>query len=216
MADYSKGKIYKLVSGSGLTYFGSTIQPLSKRKGGHKSHFIDYKNNKTNYTTSFKLFEEDTNNVDIVLVEEFPCENKEQLHKRERFYIDNNECVNKRIPSRTSKEYRETNKEKIKEQKKEYIDNNKGKIHEHQKEYYLQNKGKIQERCKQFRELNKEKLNEQHRKYYSNNKENIGQKITCECGLIIRKDGLKDHKRTKKHNDLLEKTDYFSENNIVI
>ena len=46
------------------------------------------------------------NNTDIILVESYPCENKNELHSRERYYIENNNCVNKIIPTRTSKEFK--------------------------------------------------------------------------------------------------------------
>ena len=35
----------------------------------------------------------------------FPCNTKLELEKRERYYIENFECVNKSIPTRTKKEY---------------------------------------------------------------------------------------------------------------
>jgi hypothetical protein len=38
-----------------------------------------------------------------------------ELNARERWWIENNECVNKYIPTRTDKEYYEAHKEKIKE-----------------------------------------------------------------------------------------------------
>jgi len=51
-------------------------------------------------------------NFQIELVENYSCETKHELHKRERFYIDNNECINHVIPTRTQKEYSELHKEK--------------------------------------------------------------------------------------------------------
>ncbi len=48
------------------------------------------------------------------VVEEVEYENKWELHNRERYYIENFECVNKNIPTRTRKEYDQDNKEKIK------------------------------------------------------------------------------------------------------
>ena len=44
------------------------------------------------------------------------------------------------------KEYKENNKEKIKEYKKEYRENNKEKIKEQKKDYYVDNKEKIKEK----------------------------------------------------------------------
>ena len=64
-------------------------------------------------------------NPKIYLVEKTPCECKEELLKRERFFIENNDCINRRLPSRTDKEYREDNKEEIKESHKKYRDEHK-------------------------------------------------------------------------------------------
>jgi hypothetical protein len=97
--------------------------------------------------TSYKIIEGD--NYNIILVENFNCENKEQLRARERYYIENNECINKNIPSRTIKEYKEANKEKINKQSKDYYNINNDKIKNHQKEFYDANKEKISIRRKE-------------------------------------------------------------------
>ncbi len=94
---YAKGKIYKLVSNhTNNIYFGSTTDSLPKRKSKHKYNYGQYLNNNYGYTTSFELFK--LGDVDIILVEAFPCANKYELFARERFYIENNECLNKCNP----------------------------------------------------------------------------------------------------------------------
>ena len=120
MPDYQNSKIYKLVNDElpDLIYYGSTTQPLFKRLYQHKDKY--------NTSSSKLLFEK--GNVKIILCENFPCNCKEELIKKEREYIENNNCINKRIPSRTKKEYNEDNKEKINEYKKEYYENNKEKL----------------------------------------------------------------------------------------
>ena len=118
MPDYQKGKVYKISCNiTGLTYYGSTTQPLSVRMGGHKRMM--------NCSSKQIIM---GGNYDYSLVEDCPCENKEQLHRRERFYIENNECVNKKIPCRTSKEHYEQNKDKVLAHQKEYHEENKDKI----------------------------------------------------------------------------------------
>jgi hypothetical protein len=107
-----------MVSPSGLIYIGSTCQSLAIRKAGHKRNYKSWKIGKRTFTTSFKLFEDDKDNVDIVLIENVNCNNKEELHKRERFYIETINCVNKIIVGRTSKEWREDNKDIITKNKK--------------------------------------------------------------------------------------------------
>jgi fibrillarin-like rRNA methylase len=69
--------------------------------------------------TSFKILEND--NYEIVLVEILETETKQELHQRERFYIENNDCVNKNIPTRTKKEYYVDNIETFKEYGKRVV-----------------------------------------------------------------------------------------------
>lgn len=145
MNKYSNSKIYKLVcNNTGLIYYGSTIQPLAQRKSGHKKDHIKFLNNKCSFMTSFKIIEE--GNYDIILVEELSCENREQLESRERFYIDNNICVNKNIPGRTSDEKRIA----YLLQKREHYINNKEQRIERSKKYYEANKEKISLRKKEL------------------------------------------------------------------
>jgi hypothetical protein len=54
--------------------------------------------------SSYKLFEDyGINNIDIILVENYPCNNKYELEAKERWYIENNDSINKNIPTRTKK-----------------------------------------------------------------------------------------------------------------
>ena len=63
------------------------------------------------YITAFKVIE--NKNYSIILMELYPCGSKAELKARERYYIENNECVNKHIPGRTKKEYYDSNRDKI-------------------------------------------------------------------------------------------------------
>ena len=56
----------------------------------------------------------------IELIEECPCENKEQLRKREGHFIREIGTLNMCQAGRTPKEYEEENKDKIKEYKKKW------------------------------------------------------------------------------------------------
>ena len=129
MPNYNNSKIYKIVCNiTGEQYIGSTVQSLCVRKGGHVS---DSKKVKQKCMVSTIILR---NNYDIVLIENYPCETKEELHKRERFYIENTKCVNKRIPTRTPRErYIDTREQVINESKQYYIDNK-----DRKKEYDIQ------------------------------------------------------------------------------
>ena len=142
--DYKNGKIYKLVcSETNKIYIGSTCQPLFKRKYGHKSQI---KKKCKFQNVSYKDFIE----PEIFLIEDFPCERKEQLLARERYYIENIECVNIEIPRSTKESNKiswEKNKDKYREGYRQraakYFEENKEKISKKNKEKIKCECGKI-------------------------------------------------------------------------
>ena len=155
MVNYQNGKIYKLYSPSkNLTYIGSTTQLLCKRLVCHLSNYKAYKNDNTKkYLTSFLVL--DCEDYKIELLEDYACNNKQQLDKKEGDYIKNNECVNKKISGRTIKEWYIDNADKLKEYRvinaekkndyaKQYVLNNKDKIKEYKRQYYLKKKAENQ------------------------------------------------------------------------
>ena len=171
--DFSKGKIYKLINDStDKIYIGSTCSSLNERLNKHKNNYKCFieKKGKQSYITSYKLLE--LGNVDIILIEDYPCENKKELNKRERYYIDINReiALNKVIPTRTQKEYLETNKDKIKEYQKNYMLNyyqlNKNQMQEKSIIYRNKTKDEKKEYDKCYRELNKEKIKEKQKERY--------------------------------------------------
>ena len=126
MPDYNNGKIYKLVSQSGLVYIGSTTKTLNYRLSLHKCCYKRWKVGKFNYLTSFKVL--DDGDATIELLEEYPCKTRKELENRERFYIETNKCVNKCIPTRTMTEYYEENKNQILKWNAKYHETNKDAI----------------------------------------------------------------------------------------
>jgi hypothetical protein len=125
---YENGKIYKLISDEMKEiYIGSTCLSLAKRMYHHRGDYKQYKLGKRGYITSFELFE--LGFVDIVLIENYSCNSKEELHARERYWIEKNKnkCVNKLIPNRTHKEYLTVHREKILKYNKTYNDSRKDK-----------------------------------------------------------------------------------------
>lgn len=159
MPDYSKGKIYTIrcKNDATLIYVGSTIQPLSHRWGGHKLDSIRTYSNSLIY----KTINNDWNNWFIELYENYPCENKEELLKREGEIIRLIGNLNTDIPNRTKKEWYEDNADKIKEQKKQYRINNADKIKEKSKQYCIDNADKL----KKYRIDNIDKWKEYQKQY---------------------------------------------------
>ena len=120
--NYSTSKVYKIISNCGdMIYVGSTTKPyLSARLAQHKTCYKAYKNGTQRYISSYNLFDTyGADNCEIVLLETCPCNNKDELKLKERFYIESLSCVNKNIPSRTREEsvkaYYESNKDVINE-----------------------------------------------------------------------------------------------------
>ena len=101
---FQKSKIYKLVNDElpNVVYYGSTTRPLWKRYSEHKYDACN-RDNSYRISSSVKLFEKGTPKFE--LVEEYKCNNKKELHQRERWYIENNDCINRQIPTRTHAEY---------------------------------------------------------------------------------------------------------------
>ena len=189
MDKYSRGKIYLIRNrvNESLIYVGSTIERyLSKRFQKHKSHkgcsLYEYINNPDNNTNWDEWY--------IELYEEFPCENKLQLCKKENEIIREKSTINKKgylteeIKKENDKKYRENNKEYYKEYREKYRENN--------KEYY-------KEYCKEYCKNNKDKKKEYDKEYRENNSEII----ICECKCKIKKNNLSKHKKSKKHIEFL-------------
>ena len=134
---YDNGKIYKLSDNTnGNIYIGSTTQPLYKRKSQHKTDA------KRINCKSKSIIE--NGDYDIILIENYPCKSKEELLTRERYYIDNTDCINQ-VRCYISEDER-------KEYKKEYDLINKDIKNEKAKAWYQSNKDKKAE----YNEKNKE------------------------------------------------------------
>ena len=132
MVNYQNSKIYKIVCNlTGETYYGSTTVRLCNRLAKHREN--------SKYSCKSKSII-DRENYSCILVEEYPCENKDQLYQRERWYIENNVCINKCIPLRTEED-------RIK----------------YSKEYYNKNRESKLVYVNEYREMNREELNEKRR-----------------------------------------------------
>lgn len=148
--DYKNGKIYTIRSPQTDKYYiGSTTQTLSRRFTWHK---CDMKCNSKHIINLGDAY--------IELLEEFPCENRDQLNKREGELQRENrkDIINIRIEGQTRKEYEET--DKFKEIMKTYNET-------HKKENIIKSKKW------QSKPENKDKINARRRENYRLAKENL-------------------------------------------
>lgn len=138
-------KIYKICSEQGpLVYFGCTTKKyLSQRMASHRTNYKKWKEGKFNNVESFRLFDAyGVENCKIELLETVELISK--IKERERYYIDNFDCVNKNIPGRSKQEYNL----------------------EYNKKYYLEHKEDINKKSKEYFKnwivKNKDKMKETH------------------------------------------------------
>jgi group I intron endonuclease len=140
MPDYSKGKIYTIrcYENPSIIYVGSTTQQLSQRWTDHKSRCNNEESKEYNRILYKKMRELGQDNFYIELYEYYPCEKKDQLNKKEgQVMRETHSTLNQLVAGRTNQEYRNENKEKIKNLSKTYTENNKEKIKEYHSAIFL-------------------------------------------------------------------------------
>ena len=220
---YQDGKIYQILnSETDDVYVGSTCQKLSKRMANHRTQLKSGRVSKL-YDKMYEIGEE---KFYIELIEEYPCENSEQLLKREGEWMRRIATLNENVAGRTKKEYADENRN-IKNQKaKEHYQENKEQILQRQREHYQENKERINERHKKYNEAHKEEIQayrdarkeektEYNKTYYEKKKEQVDNKnkqwinnnrikIVCEiCNREYPKFDKAHHIQRKYHLDAL-------------
>ena len=147
---YNKSKIYKISSPhTDKIYIGSTTKKyLCSRIAEHTSYFNTWnKDNTKQYCSSFVLYQ--LGNVEYELIELYNCNNKEELTKRERYWMElhSNFIINVRKSYITDEEHtkdikkwQEDNKEDIKQYQIEYRQKNRDVLNQKRREYYAKMK----------------------------------------------------------------------------
>jgi hypothetical protein len=215
---YNTAMIYTIRSPATERYYiGSTTQKLCKRFSDHKVKYKLYLDAKHHFVTSFKILE--LGDAYIELLEEYECDNKTQLEKREgefiRIHKDN--CVNKRIEGRTRVEYRIDNNDKLSKQYEQYRIDNKDKIKENNKQYRIDNKESLSAQHKQYYNDNKESKLKQFKQYRTDNKDKIIQyridnKDKTIQNRIDNNDKIKQHYIDNKESILKQNKQYRTDN----
>ena len=156
MAKYQKGKIYSIRSYlSNDIYIGSTCNQLSKRLSEHISAFTKRK------CSSKEIIK--FGDAYIELIENYPCNSKNELNKREGEIIRKNDCVNKNIAGRTQKEWISENKDYVVNWQKKYRTKNDVNIKNQKKEHYKKNKEYIKKKSLDYLNNNREEINRKRR-----------------------------------------------------
>ena len=176
MPNFSKGKIYKLVSNkSSDVYIGSCLIELSRRLSAHKAP--------SNECVSKRMFV-DNAVITIVLIEDYACENKNQLKARELHYITTINCINKNKPyvsdiqiingdnKEWKKQYQLEHKEQIKQYRLENVVNITQQIKQYQLDHVEDIKQYQKQYQKQYRLEHAEEIKQQKKQYYLNKRHN--------------------------------------------
>ena len=137
MPDYDKTIIYKLINYDypDLVYVGSTTN-FTNRKRHHKESCLNEISKKHNLKLYVNIREYGNwNNWNMIKNCDYPCKNRRQAEQEEdKHMMELKANLNMKRASRTQQEYRDDNKEKIKEYMKEYYETKKSTISEKQKE----------------------------------------------------------------------------------
>ena len=98
--DFKNGRIYcirNMIDDD--IYVGSTCQPINKRMAKHRDSRKEEKNH--NMKLYAKMRDIGVDNFYIELIEECPCDNLEQLRRREGHFIREMATLNKNIAGQT-------------------------------------------------------------------------------------------------------------------
>ena len=135
MSDYQQGKIYKITcKETWKVYIGSTVQSLYNRMRTHRC--------KNNTCASREIIER--GNYEVELIENFPCDTERELHTREQYWIDNTEnTINIKRHYESDEAYLEHEKARAIEYARQYRNENKDMLKQKREQYLLKNKAVI-------------------------------------------------------------------------
>lgn len=158
---YEKAKIYKLECEDGHYYYGSTINELRIRLRDHKN---------ASKTKSYRVYQHINTigweNVKIIMIEEYPCQNRRELTMKENEYIKSNKsdprCLNNILAFNTEEERKEC--------KRKHYEKNKETLAEYHRQKRTGNPD-VAEYNRKYREAHKHILKQKKQEYYSTHKE---------------------------------------------
>lgn len=177
--NYANGKVYVVRNeDNDKVYVGSTTQTLSKRMAEHRRGIN--KTDRQHFKIYIAMKDIGVDKFYIELIENFPCDTKEQLTQREGHWIRHHDSFkngyNGRVEGRNTQEWYAENREKLNEKKHEYNENNKERMNEKRRDWDANNKEKMTEYFKEYNANRKEQQAEYNKQYREANKEQLKQK----------------------------------------
>ena len=193
------GRIYQMINMmTNKIYIGATFSPLHKRMYERKKTYNRWLEGKVESDRKLfnSIYKYGWEAFRTEILEEVEVKNKQELFKIEGDWIRKKDSfkngLNGRIEAQTQEEK--------KQQQKEWRESNKDKMKIYEKRRYKKDKEKRLDKVKKWRENNKDKVKEHQTKFEKKYKV----KVKCECGSMIRKDGVKQHLKSKKHKELMK------------
>ena len=184
---YENAKIYCILNTlDDDVYVGSTCQTLTQRMTKHR---YNTKSRPDAMKITQKMKEQGIEHFYMELLEEYPCNNKDELMKKEGEWINKIATVNEKIMGRTKAEYakqwREKNREQYLATRREHRKNNIDKLREQDNALY------------------KQKTVEERQALYEKVKEWKSTKHVCECGRTYTNTHKAEHIKSKFHQNYL-------------
>ena len=175
MASYQNAVVYAIRSyQTDQFYIGSTRTPMYKRLSDHRGKYKQWCNDNTRqYVSSFEILQYP--DAYIELIEEYPCDNVQQLRKKEgeciRLHYDT--CVNVNVAGRSKKEYAEEHKEKTDAYQEAYREAHKEQQSAYDKAYREDHKEKLNAKSKAYREAHRDEVLAFSKAYREANREEL-------------------------------------------
>lgn len=198
VADYSSGKIYKIISPScEEVYIGSTAKDrLSQRMAGHRSDYRKWLEGKMNYVSSYELIQH--GDAVIVLLEKYPCSCRDELRAREQHWIG-------KYPNCLYINRAYVSPEDMKKERKEYYDQNRERIVRRSRDYYYGNLEEVKAKMRDYRKEHKEEISAKSKERYQQERDKVRQEQAMYYQKT-REERLKyAEKYRKEHPDLLQR-----------
>ncbi len=181
-------------------YIGSTCKSINTRMNGHRS---DYKRwiegTRLTKCSSFELIQYESATI-VEIPYDHPCQSMEERYDRERYHIENSDCVN------VVQNLNATKEDIARKQHDKYV-KNKDHIKGYNKEYNIVNQVEIRAKKKVYRNAHPNANRDYHRENFTeiSNKAKSKRLLTtnvtfvCDCGKVVRHNTRYAHWQTETH-----------------
>ena len=153
----------------------------------------------------------------MILIKTEKCNNELEARARERSYIEmfkaslnsmKRPYVSEEEKRQMALEYYNEHREEILKNHKIYYEENREDRIAYRHDYYNREKDNILERKREKRLENIEEERKKDREQYHKHKEKYlardKEKVECECGAVVSRGYMSEHKKSKKHQQYLQ------------